>query len=44
MGEFIIIAVITGYSIWVLQRKYTNLKKGKSCCGCGGNCSGCKRR
>lgn len=41
MVNFIIIAAVGGYAVFLIARRIKNKKEGKSSCGCGGNCSSC---
>ena len=44
MAAYVIAGVIIAYSIWVIRKKYRDLKNGSFCCGCGKGCRGCSRK
>ncbi len=35
MAAFVIGGIIGAYCVWVLRKKYRDLRDGHACCGCG---------
>ena len=44
MAAFVIGGIIGAYCVWVLRKKYRDLRDGHACCGCGGGCRGCRQK